>query len=79
MVESASERGNAGAVDAVGGEGVEDVGDRVYRPAFPLSDALSTMRDGRATHFDADLLDLFFDSLDDVLAAREGVTDAAIP
>ena len=53
--------------------------DRVYRPAFPLSDALSTMRDGRATHFDADLLDLFFDSLDDVLAAREGVTDAAIP
>lgn len=53
--------------------------DRVYRPAFALPDALTIMQDGRDTHFDADLLDVFFDSLDDVLAAREGVTDAAIP
>jgi len=37
------------------------------------------MRDGRATHFDAELLDLFFDSLDDVLAAREGIADGGVP
>jgi putative two-component system response regulator len=48
--------------------------DRVYRPAFSLPEALTTMRDGRATHFDADLLDLFYDSVDDVLAAREEAT-----
>lgn len=52
--------------------------DRVYRPAFPLTEALTTMRNGRATHFDANLLDLFFDSLDDVLAARECLGDGAV-
>lgn len=52
--------------------------DRVYRPAFPLPEALSTMHEGRATHFDPDLLDIFLDSLDDVLAAREGLADATL-
>jgi putative two-component system response regulator len=45
--------------------------DRVYRKAFPLADALSIMRQGRGTHFDADLLDVFLDSLDSVLAAKD--------
>lgn len=52
--------------------------DRVYRPAFPLGEALDIMRDGRATHFDPDLLDLFLGSLDDVLDAREGLADATV-
>ncbi|MCP9490508.1 MAG: HD domain-containing protein [Solirubrobacteraceae bacterium MAG38_C4-C5] len=52
--------------------------DRVYRPAFPLPEALTTMRAGRATHFDPDLLDLFLGSLDEVLAAREGLADATV-
>jgi putative two-component system response regulator len=52
--------------------------DRIYRPAFPLPDALQTMRDGRGRHFDADLLDIFFDSLDDLLAVREHLAAAAI-
>jgi len=51
--------------------------DRVYRPAFPLPGALETMREGRARHFDAALLDVFLDSLDHVLAAREQFADAA--
>lgn len=50
--------------------------DRVYRPAFPLPQAVSIMRDGRATHFDGDLLDLFVDSLDDVLVASDQGVDA---
>lgn len=45
--------------------------DRVYRKAFPLMKALGIMREGRGTQFDADLLDLFFDSLDIVLEARD--------
>jgi putative two-component system response regulator len=53
--------------------------DRVYRNAFALPEALSIMRDGRGTHFDGDLLDLFFDSLDAVLAAKaELIIDRAI-
>jgi len=44
--------------------------DRVYRKAFTLPEALSIMREGRARHFDADLLDCFLESIDDVLAAK---------
>jgi putative two-component system response regulator len=51
--------------------------DRIYRPAFPLPDALTTMREGRGRHFDAALLDIFLDSLDLTLAAREQFADAA--
>jgi putative two-component system response regulator len=53
--------------------------DRIYRKAFPLPDALSIMRVERATHFDADLLDLFLGSLEDVLAAKDQLEGVAIP
>jgi HD-GYP domain-containing protein (c-di-GMP phosphodiesterase class II) len=33
---------------------------------FEVRDALSIMRGGRGSHFDADLLDLFFESIDEV-------------
>jgi putative two-component system response regulator len=49
--------------------------DRVYRGAFPVAEALGILRDGRGTHFDADLLDLFLDSLDTVLAAKDELAD----
>jgi putative two-component system response regulator len=49
--------------------------DRVYRPAFALPDAVAMMREGRGQHFDAALLDIFLDSLDHVLAAREQLAD----
>jgi putative two-component system response regulator len=41
--------------------------DRVYRKAFPLGRAVEIMRAGRASHFDADMLDIFLDSLDEVM------------
>jgi HD-GYP domain-containing protein (c-di-GMP phosphodiesterase class II) len=44
--------------------------DRVYRQAFQPDEARALMGEGRGTQFDADLLDLFFDSFDDVLAIR---------
>lgn len=50
--------------------------DRVYRPAFPLPDVWRMMREGRGTQFDADLLDLFLDSMDGVLAIMEETGDA---
>jgi putative two-component system response regulator len=52
--------------------------DRVYRKAFSLADALETMRTGRGTHFDPDLLDLFFDVLDLMLATRDEIVDAPV-
>lgn len=50
---------------------------RVYRPAFPLDKALNTMREGRAKHFDLQLLDLFLDPIDDVLAIKGQHVDFA--
>ena len=44
--------------------------DRVYRPAFQPDEAQEMMLRERGTQFDAELLDLFFDSFDDVLAIR---------
>jgi putative two-component system response regulator len=44
--------------------------DRVYRQAFQPDEARSLMAEGRGTQFDAELLDLFFASFDDVLAIR---------
>lgn len=49
--------------------------DRVYRPAFSLEDALAIMREGRGTHFDPELLDLFLGALDEVLDTRARLMD----
>lgn len=46
---------------------------RVYRPAMTLPDAVAIMKDGRGTHFDPRLLDLFLDSLPELLALKEQV------
>jgi putative two-component system response regulator len=52
--------------------------DRIYRPAFPLPEALTTMREGRGGHFDAQLLDLFLDSLEDVMAAAKDLANVTV-
>jgi putative two-component system response regulator len=44
--------------------------DRVYRPAFQPDEARTMMVGARGSHFDAELLDLFFGSYDDVLEIR---------
>ncbi len=41
---------------------------RPYKEPFPTEKALQIMREGRSTHFDPSVLDVFFDNLDDVLA-----------
>lgn len=46
--------------------------DRVYRPAMTIEKALSIMSEGRGSHFDPDLLDVFFDSMVEVLMIRDG-------
>jgi putative two-component system response regulator len=43
---------------------------RVYKRAFALGKAIETMKEGRGTQFDADLLDLFLGSLDAVLEIK---------
>lgn len=50
---------------------------RVYRPAFPLPEVWRMMRDGRGSHFDADLLDLFLDSMDSVLMIKDEIDSIA--
>jgi putative two-component system response regulator len=44
--------------------------DRVYRPAFSTEEAIDTMRSLRGSQFDPDLLDVFLDSLDEVLDVK---------
>ena len=45
--------------------------DRVYRPAFTVADAIEEMRALRGTQFDPVVLDVFFDSLDEVLEVKD--------
>ena len=45
--------------------------DRVYRPAFSIDEAISMIRRDRGTHFDPFLVDVFLDSIDDIVKIRE--------
>ncbi|MDQ3067764.1 MAG: response regulator [Actinomycetota bacterium] len=44
--------------------------DRVYRPSYTPDEAHGMMLENRGTQFDPELLDLFFDAWDDLLAIR---------
>jgi len=48
---------------------------RVYKPAFPLEQATQIMNEGRGSHFDPDLLDLFWDGLNEVMEVKARYTD----
>ena len=48
---------------------------KVYKKASPLQQAVEIMREGRGTHFDADLLDLFLGSIDEVVRIKERYAD----
>lgn len=50
--------------------------DRIYRRALGLPEVWQTMRAGRGTQFDGDLLDLFFDSMDVFVEVLEGHRDS---
>jgi len=58
----------ADVFDALGSE-------RVYKTAWDLPRILDLFRQERGQHFDPDLVDLFFESLDDILRIREGYKD----
>jgi HD-GYP domain-containing protein (c-di-GMP phosphodiesterase class II) len=49
--------------------------DRVYRPAMTVERSLAIMSEGRGAHFDPSLLDVFFDSIVEVLMIRDGHTE----
>lgn len=53
--------------------------DRVYRPAMPLDKALSILQEGRGSHFDPQVLDKFFSSIDEVIAIRNDSETAPEP
>ena len=48
---------------------------RVYKPPMPMDAALDIMREGRATHFDPDLIDVFFDHIDEIVTIRDEHAD----
>jgi putative two-component system response regulator len=48
---------------------------RVYKPPFPHSHALEIMREGRGTHFDPDMLDVFFKISEEFRAIAERYID----
>ncbi|HUY35857.1 MAG TPA: HD domain-containing phosphohydrolase [Pirellulales bacterium] len=49
--------------------------DRVYRPAFPEAEVVRMMRDGRGTHFDSRLVDIFLSLLPEMRAIAQAVPD----
>lgn len=44
--------------------------DRVYKKAFTVDKAIEILEEGRGTHFDSHLLDLFLSSLDEILLIK---------
>jgi len=77
-------RGLAGGVITVEGR-IAAIGDtfdaltsrRLYKPAYPIEQAIDLMGQGRGRHFDPDLLDLFLNAngMDEVLAIRNRYAD----
>jgi putative two-component system response regulator len=51
---------------------------RVYKPAFPLEQAVQIMADGRGTQFDGDIVDLLLAHLDDAAAIQEQYPDVVV-
>jgi putative two-component system response regulator len=48
---------------------------RVYKPALPVAEVLRILRQGRGKEFDPQLVDLFIDSLDEVLLIQDRYAD----
>jgi putative two-component system response regulator len=58
--------------------------ERPYKPAFPNSEALDILRDGKGKHFDPRVVEVFFECLEEILAIQkkykdEGGKDAFAP
>lgn len=53
------------------------VSTRIYRKGYALVEAVQMMKEGRGTHFDPALLDVFTSELDEVFALTTGRLDEA--
>ena len=53
--------------------------DQVYRPALPGNDVLRLLEEGRGTHFDAHLLDLFLSLIHEVRCISLENQDDRVP
>jgi putative two-component system response regulator len=51
------------------------ISDRVYRPALPEEKALAIMKEGRGSHFDPRILDVFLDQLPQIHAVRNKIRE----
>jgi putative two-component system response regulator len=49
---------------------------RVYKPAFPLAKTLAILEEGRGTHFDPELLDLFLANIEQFLEIQVAFPDS---
>jgi putative two-component system response regulator len=45
--------------------------DRIYRPAFPIGEAIAVMKEGRGTQFDETILDLFLEAVPEMLQVKQ--------
>ena len=61
----------AGRITAVADVFDALLGDRCYRSALAVEDAIAIIREGSGTHFDPQIADLLIDGLDEVLSLRE--------
>ena len=48
---------------------------RIYKPAFPLDQAVELMTKHRGEHFDPELLDIFFASLNEIKQIHDQYAD----
>ncbi len=48
---------------------------RIYKPAFPLEKTLQILKDGKGTHFDPHLIDLFVNNIDSFLEIQKEFPD----
>ena len=69
-------RGYAATPQAV--RRLAETSDRVYRQAYQPDEARTVMLEGRGRQFDADLLDLFFGSFENVLAIRRAAATTTV-
>jgi putative two-component system response regulator len=49
--------------------------ERPYKPAFPNEEALQLLRDGKGKHFDPRVVDVFFESLEEILKIQAKYKD----
>ncbi|MDN5128742.1 HD domain-containing protein [Aliarcobacter butzleri] len=49
--------------------------DRVYKKAWDLDKILELFREEKGKHFDPELIDIFFDNLDEILEIRDSLKD----